>query len=107
MGVALQLLGRYWPALAVLIIVVGAYQTGVRAERERGDAAALRVQVETLQRDRDIAQRAMIRSADTTAQLEAARLTDQEKIDALENAIRNRNAPGLSQSDLERLLDIR
>lgn len=107
MSIALALIGRYWPALAVLAVVFGAYQTGVNTERNRGEAAALRQQIETLRRDKEIADRALVRQAADTAELEALRRTDGEKIDQLQEIIRNRADPGLTQSELDGLLNIR
>lgn len=107
MGVVISLLGKYWPALVVLVVVAGAYQSGVNAERKRGEAAALRVEIETMRRDKEIAERALVRVADDTAELEAARRADEEKIAQLQEVIRTSDRPGITQSELDGLLNIR
>ena len=101
------LLGRYWPALVALVIVIGAYQSGVNAERNRGEAAMLRVQIETMRLDKKIADRSLIRVADDAAALELARKADEEKIDQLQEIIRSRADRGLNQSELDGLLGIK
>ena len=105
------LLARFWPhiagGLAIIAVLVGAYQTGVNAERSRGEAAWLRVQIETLRRDKAITDRALERAAKDTAELEALRRTDEEKIDQLQEVIRAAGRDGLSQSELDGLLNIR
>jgi len=105
------LLARLWPyaaaALAAVVLLVGAYQTGVNAERARGQAAQLRVEIQTLRRDAAIADRAMERVAKDAAELEALRRTDGEKIDQLQEIIRGRGDPGITQSELDGLLNIR
>ncbi len=105
------LLARFWPqlagALAVVALLVGTYQAGVNAERKRGEAATLRVEVETLKRDKAITERALIRIADDAAELEAAKEQNEEQINALREIIRNRDDPGLTQSELDGLLNIR
>ena len=103
----LALLGRYWPALIAAVVVIGAYSAGVNAERERGDAAELRVIVETMRRDAAIAAASLARVTADAAELEAARRGDEEKISQLQDIIRARNDPGLSQSELDGLLNIR
>lgn len=105
------LLVRFWPqlvgGLAIVGLLIGVYQAGVNAERKRGEAASLRVEIETLKRDKAIAERALIRVADDTAELEAAARENERQIDALQDIIRNRADPGLTQSELDGLLNIR
>lgn len=107
MGTALALLGRYWPALVGLVVVIGAYQAGVNAERKRGEAATLRVEIQTLKRDKQIADATLIRVADDVAELAAAKEQNERQIDALQEIVRNRADPGLTQSELDGLLNIR
>lgn len=106
-----SLLMRFWPqlagGLAVAALLVGTYQAGVNAERRRGEAATLRVQIETMRRDKEIAERALVRVTNDAAALEAARRTDEEKIAQLQSIIRERNDRGLNQLELDGLLGIR
>lgn len=105
------LFARFWPQLvggmAIVGLLIGVYQAGVNAERKRGEAASLRVEIETLKRDKTIAERALIRIADDAAELEAAARENERQIDALQDIIRNRDDPGLTQSELDGLLNIR
>lgn len=103
----IAVLGRYWPALIALVIVIGAYQAGTNAERKRGEAATLRVQIETMRRDKEIAERSLMRVANDAAELEAMRRADEEKIDQLQEIIRDRGDRGLNQRELDGLLGIR
>jgi len=100
------LVGKYWPALAAIVLAFGIYQAGVNAERNRGEAATLRVQIETMRRDRDIATRSLARVERDAAELAALRRTDGEKIDQLQEIIRGRADRGLNQSELDGLLSI-
>ena len=103
----ISLIARYWPVLAVLAVIAGAYQSGVNAERKRGEAATLRVQLETAIIDRDIARRSLIRVADDAAELAASARENEEQINALQEIIRARADRGLSQSELDGLLGIK
>jgi hypothetical protein len=105
------LLLRFWPwiagAAAVVGLMVGIYQAGVHAERNRGELVTLRVQLETLRRDKEIAERAQVRNAEAAAELAAANKDNEEQIDALRDIISNRADRGLNQSELDGLLNIR
>lgn len=105
------LLLRFLPhigvAMAVGAVLFGAYQAGVNAERNRGEAATLRVTIETMRRDKEISDAALIRVAEDAAELKAAAEQDERQIDALREIIRNRADPGLTQSELDGLLNIR
>jgi len=103
----IALIARFWPALAVLVVIAGAYQSGVNAERSRGEAATLRVQLETAIIDRDIARRSLIRVADDAAELATSARENEEQINALQEIIRTRADRGLSQSELDGLLGIK
>jgi hypothetical protein len=107
MTVLWSLLGRYWPALIGLVIVLGAYQTGVNSERARGEAASLRVTIETMRRDQAIADSHLIRVAESAAELAELRRQDEEKIGALQKIVDERADRGLNQSELDGLLNIR
>lgn len=105
------LVARLWPyaagALLAMALFAGVYQAGVNSERRRGEAATLRVEIETLRRDKDIAEAALTRQANDSAQLEALRRTDEEKIDQLQTIIRSRADRGLNQLELDGLLSIK
>lgn len=105
------LLARFWPmavaGLAAVAVLVGAYQTGVNAERSRGEAAALRVEVETLRADKRIADQARIRMANDVAELEAAKKQNEDQINALQEIVAERNDPGITQRELDGLLSIK
>ena len=107
MSILFGFLGRYWPVLAILAVVFGAYQTGVNAERKRGEAATLRVEIQTMRRDKAISDAALIRVADDAAELAAEAEQNERQIDALQDIIRNRADPGLTQLELDGLLNIR
>lgn len=105
------LVARIWPqlavALAVMALMVGIYQAGVNAERKRGEAATLRVEIQTMKRDKAIADAALIRVTNDAAELKAAAEANEEQIDALREIIRNRADPGITQPELDGLLNIR
>lgn len=90
-----------------MVIVIGAYQAGVNAERRRGEAATLHVQIETMRRDKEIADRSLVRVANDAAELEAMRRADEEKIEQLQEIIRTRSDRGLNQPELDGLLGIK
>jgi hypothetical protein len=74
------------PLIALLVggaVVIGAYQTGVNAERKRGEAASLRQQLETVLADRRIALQAEASARRMAATLEAEARAYQEELDAL------------------------
>lgn len=92
--------------LAGAIAVAGIYQTGVNAERKRGEAAELRVRLETLQRDKQLAEKALISEADKAASLERQSQQDQEALDALRKSLAARpegDRYPASSADLDRL----
>lgn len=109
MGAALLM--RFWPqlvgGLAVVALMVGIYQAGVNAERKRGEAATLRVELQTMRRDKEIAERALVRVADDIADLAAAKAQDEERIDALQQILDERVDAGIDQRELDGLLNIR
>jgi hypothetical protein len=106
----LPLLGGLWGrlapyAIAALVggaLVVGIYQTGVRAERKRGEAAALRAEIATLTRDRDIARQAEADAAARAAALDAASRADRALLEEIRRAPPNPSCR-LSERDARRL----
>jgi len=105
------LVARFWPmavaGLAAVAIVIGAYQTGVNAERSRGEAARLRVELETMRLDKEIAERALVRTANDAAELAAQTKENEEQIGALQEIIKERADRGLTQRELDGLLGIK
>lgn len=101
------LVSRYWPALVAVALAFGIYQAGVNAERNRGEAATLRVQIETMRRDKEIAERSLVRVANDAADLARSAQENEEQINALQEIIRTRADRGLSQSELDGLLRIK
>lgn len=102
---------RFWPqlagGLAVVALMVGIYQAGVNAERKRGEAATLRVEIQTMRRDKAISDAMLLRVADDAAELSALAEQNERQIDALQGIIRDRADRGLNQSELDGLLNIR
>jgi len=104
----LPLLGGLWGrlapyAIAALVggaLVVGIYQTGVRAERKRGEAAALRAEIATL--TRDIARQAEADAAARAAALDAASRADRALLEEIRRAPPNPSCR-LSERDARRL----
>jgi len=68
---------------AILLLLAGAYQTGVNAERKRGEAMQLRVEVQTLRRDQQIAEQAVADAARRAAELSTLTTTQEDELDAL------------------------
>lgn len=103
--------GRFIAAgLVGALLLAGAYQTGVNAERKRGEAASLRSEVAVLKADLAIASAAALAAEHAERSLAAASLTDQETIDALIAELAKRPAGargGLSADDARRLRLIR
>lgn len=73
--------------LAVLALVVGIYQAGANAERKRGEAAALRVQIETIKADQRLAEKARLSAADKEAALATLNRELEEDLDALRKVV--------------------
>ena len=69
--------------LLAFVLLAGAYQTGVNAERNRGEAAQLRVELATAQRDAAIAADAARVAEQAKAELATLTHTQEEELDAL------------------------
>lgn len=69
--------------LMAVLLLAGVYQAGVNAERKRGEAAQLRVELQTIEADRALAEKALIAARDDAATLEAEAKRNQEALDAL------------------------
>lgn len=84
------LLGRLAPYLVAfglgVAVLAGAYRTGVNAERKRGEAAALRATIATLQADIAIARQAEADAAARAVALEAASAADRKIVEEIRNA---------------------
>lgn len=82
-----------------LVVLLGAYQAGGHAERKRGEAAQLRVELETLQLDAAHA-RAAAASADAKAdELAAAAKLKEDELDALRKQLAARPEADRSRAD--------
>lgn len=105
------LLLRFWPyvagAVGIVAVLFVVYQSGVSAERNRGEAARLRVELETMRLDKEIAERALVRTANDAAELAAQTKENEEQIDALQDIIKERADRGLTQRELDGLLGIK
>lgn len=90
-ALALSLMGGLRLPLMALgvaaIVAVVAYQTGINAERKRGEANVLRQQLETIVADKAAAERAAASSARMAQQLEAEARAYQEELDDLRHTI--------------------
>lgn len=97
MTILATLFGGLWARFAPYIIaagigmavLVGAYQTGVRAERKRGEAVALRAEIATLKADIAIARQAQADAATRAAAIEASAAADRKIIEEISRAPSN------------------
>lgn len=96
--------------VAGMAVLVAAYQTGVNAERKRGEAASLLAEIATLKRDIEIQKAATNVARKIADANEVSAATNAEKVRALALEISNRPAAdqcGLSRDDARRLRGIR
>lgn len=113
MTILATLFGGLWARFAPYIIaagigmavLIGAYQTGVRAERKRGDAVVLRAEIATLKADIAIARQAEADAATRAAAIEASAATDRKIVEEISRAPSN-PACRLSPADALRLQSI-
>jgi hypothetical protein len=95
LGLLSPLWGRLAPYLIAgavgMAVLVGAYQTGVRAERKRGEAAALRAQIATLKADIAIARQAEADAKARATAIEVAASADQRIVEEVRNASQTRS----------------
>lgn len=92
--------------LAILAVLIGVYQMGVNAERKRGEAAELRVRLETIQADQRHAEAARISAEDKAAELTTLTRQQEEALDALRKDLESRPAAErkpASGAELDRL----
>lgn len=101
--------GRLAPYLVAaglgVVLVAGIYETGVRAERKRGEAAGLRAQIATLEADIKQARLAAADGAARATAIEAASATDNRIIEEVRRAA-GPNSCRLSPADAARLQSI-
>ena len=94
LGLLSPLWGRFAPYLIAgavgMAVLIGAYQTGVRAERKRGQAAALRAEIATLKADIAIARQAEADAKARATAIEAAASADQRIVEEVRNASQTR-----------------
>lgn len=90
LALATPIWGRVAPYLTAaglgIVLIAGIYQTGVRAERKRGEAAALRAQIATLEADIRQARLAAADGAARAAAIEAASASDNRIIEEVRHA---------------------
>lgn len=90
LGLMSPLWGRLAPYLIAgavgMAVLVGAYQTGVRAERKRGEAVALRAEIATLKADIAIARQAEVDAATRAAAVELAADADRKIVEETRRA---------------------
>lgn len=110
MNVLRALLGRFrLPLLYVAIgavIVIGAFRTGVNFERRAGEAAALRLELETLRADMRLAAEAQASARAKGAALDALNQQLTEELDELRTDLAGRpegDRYPASAADLDRL----
>lgn len=72
-----------------MAVLFGAYQTGVNAERKRGQAAALRAEIATLKADIGIARQAEADAATRAAAVEIAAAADRKIVEEIRSAPSN------------------
>lgn len=109
LGLLSPLWGRLAPYLIAagvgMAVLIGAYQTGVNAERKRGQAAALRAEIATLKADIAIARQAEADAATRAAAVETAAAADRKIVEEISRAPSN-PACRLSPADALRLQSI-
>lgn len=77
----LKLIGAI--GLGGMLLLTGAYFTGVNAERKRGEAVQLRVELATIKRDLAIAELAADSADQKAAEIAALAQTQENELDAL------------------------
>lgn len=113
MTILATLFGGLWARFAPYLIaagvgmavLIGAYQTGVNAERKRGQAAALRAEIATLKADIAIARQAEADAATRAAAVEIAAAADRKIVEEISRAPSN-PACRLGADDARRLQSI-
>lgn len=73
--------------LAGMLLLAGVYQSGVNAERKRGEAAQLRVELETMRLDDRLKAQAQKSAGAKAEALEAEVRENEETLDALRKAL--------------------
>ena len=99
MTILATLFGGLWARFAPYLIaagvgmavLIGVYQTGVNAERKRGQAAALRAEIATLKADIAIARQAEADAKARATAIEAAASADQRIVEEVRNASQTRS----------------
>lgn len=89
-------------AVAGVTFTVGIFQAGIRFERVRGEAAELRVKLETIAADKRFAEKALDSASVKAAELAAEAKQKQEELDALRNKPESDRKP-MSGAELDRL----
>ena len=97
MTILATLFGGLWARFAPYLIaagvgmavLIGVYQTGVNAERKRGQAAALRAEIATLKADIAIARQAEADAKARATAIEVAAAADQRIVEEISRAPSN------------------
>lgn len=94
--------------VAGILFTVAVYQTGVNAERKRGEAATLRTKIQALELDIKVAKDAANVARKIGDANEVAATSNAEKVRELTDRLAKRkDAPRLSPADARSLSDIR
>lgn len=105
--IASFLLGRGGAILAGVLVagavLAGTYQTGVNAERKRGEAVALRQTIATMKRQAEVSLDIQTRMAQRLAALRVAEQEQDVRVDALIADIERRSAGACILNDARRL----
>lgn len=89
-------------AVAGVLFTVGIYRAGANGERARGEAAELRVKLDTVETDKRFAEKALSSAGVKAAELAADAQRMQEELDALRNKPKSDRKP-MSGAELDRL----
>jgi hypothetical protein len=73
--------------LGAILLLAAAYETGVNAERKRGEAAALRTELATAKRDQAIAELSADSADQKAAELAAMTEAQEKELDALKQQL--------------------
>ena len=89
--------------VAALVLLAGVYQAGVNAERKRGEAVQLRVELATAERDAAIAADAARSAGRKAAELTTLTKSQEEELDALRKQLAALPAADRDRADADAL----
>jgi DNA-directed RNA polymerase specialized sigma24 family protein len=96
--------------VALVAFLGGVWKSGYNTAWRKADLQTKQVEIDTLKRDLEITEKAQIKAEQDAADLERARLDDEEQLDALHKLLANRPPDagrGLTQSELDGLLGLK